>query len=111
MHSNPNILCPIHFQKGLLSIEDINDIQNGSFHILVLNDLMEKIAQSEDMRDLFSMHCHHKNITAIMVSQNPFLKGKHSHTISINTHIHILFRNKRDESSNKYFSTSFLLKT
>ena len=50
------------------------------------------------MKDLFPMQCHHKNITTIMVLQNPFLKGKHSHAIFINMHIYVLFRNKRDES-------------
>ena len=59
---------------------------------------MEKIVQSEDMKALFTIYCHHKNITTIMVTQNPFLKEKHLHMISINTHIHILFRNKMDES-------------
>ena len=32
-----------------------------------------------------------------MVSQNAFQKGPNAHTISLNTHIHILFANKRDE--------------
>ena len=98
MHQDPDILCPIEFNKGLPSLENIHALNDGQFHVIVFDDLMEKIVQSEDMRDLFTMYCHHKNITTIMVSQNPFLKGKHLHTISINTHIHVLFRNKRDES-------------
>ena len=98
MCQDSNILCPIEFNKGLPSIENINALDDGQFHMIILDDLMEKIVQSVDMRDLFTMYCHHKNITIIMVSQNPFLKGKHLHMISINTHIHVLFRNKRDES-------------
>ena len=98
MHQDPDILCPIEFNKGLPSLENIDALDDGQFHVIALDDLMEKVVQSEDMRDLFTMYYHHKNITAIMVSQNPFFKGKYSHTISINTHIHILFRNKRDES-------------
>ena len=98
MHQDPDILCPIEFNKGLPSLENIHALNDGQFHVIVFDDLMKKIVQSEDMRDLFTMYCHHKNITTIMVSQNPFLKGKHLCTISINTHIHILFRNKRDES-------------
>ena len=69
-----------------------------NFHIIVLDDMMECIVKNEDMAELFTMHCHHENITAIMVSQTQFLKGKYSHTISLNTHIHVLFGNKRDES-------------
>ena len=95
---DPNILCPIEFNKGLPSLENIDALDDVQFHMIILDDLMEKIVQLEDMRDLFTMYCHHKNITAIMVYQNPFLKGKHLCMISINTHIHILFRNKRDES-------------
>ena len=37
-------------------------------------------------------------MTAIMASQNVFQKGPNARTISLNTHIHILFVNKRDEA-------------
>ena len=67
------------------------------FHIIVLDDLMEKIVKSADIQELFTKYCHHKNITTIMVSQNAFQKGPNACTISLNTHIHILFANKRDE--------------
>ena len=67
------------------------------FHIIVLDDLMEKIVKSTDMQELFTKYCHHKNITTIMVSQNAFQKGPNACTISLNTHILILFANKRDE--------------
>ena len=67
------------------------------FHIVVLDDLMEKIVKSADMQELFTKYCHHKNITTIMVPQNAFQKGPNAHTISLKTHIHILFANKRDE--------------
>ena len=98
MHQDPDILSPIEFNKGLPSLEKcrcpwwwaVSHDHFGWSH--------GKIVQSEDMTDLFTVYCHHKNITAIMVSQNPFLKGKYSCTISINTHIHVLFRNKTDES-------------
>ena len=61
-------------------------------------DLMEKIVKSIEMQELFTKYCHHRNITAIMVSQNDFQKGPNARTISFNTHIHILFANKRDEA-------------
>ena len=50
------------------------------------------------MQDLFTKYCHHRNMTTIMVSQNVFQKGPNVRTISLNTHIHILFANKRDEA-------------
>ena len=37
-------------------------------------------------------------MTAIMVSQNVFQKGPNARTISLNTHIHVLFADKRDEA-------------
>ena len=74
------------------------------FHIIVLDDLMEKIIKSADMQELFTKYCHHKNITTIMVSQNAFQKGPNAHTISLNTHIHILFANKWDESQVSVFA-------
>ena len=33
----------------------------------------------------------------VYVSQNVFQKGPNARTISLNTHIHVLFANKRDE--------------
>ena len=36
-------------------------------------------------------------MTAVMVSQNVFQKGPDARTISLNTHIHVIFANKRDE--------------
>ena len=74
------------------------------FHIIVLDDLMETIVKSADIQELFTKYCHHKNITAIMVSQNAFQKGPNACTISLNTHIHILFANKRDESQVSIFA-------
>ena len=98
MRENPSMRFPLRFQEGLPSREDIDQIADGRFHIIVLDDLMEKIVKSLDMQELFTKYCHHKNVTAIMVSQNAFQRGPNARTISLNTHIHVLFANKRDES-------------
>ena len=50
------------------------------------------------MQELFTKYCHHRNMTTIMVSQNLFQKGPNARAISLNTHIHVLFANKRDEA-------------
>ena len=104
MRDNPSIACPICFQKGLPTQEDIDNMYDKCFHIIVLDDLMEKIVKSADMQELFTKYCHHKNIMAIMVSQNAFQKGPNAHTISVNRHIHVLFANKRDESQVSIFA-------
>ena len=98
MHDNPPIRAPLHFHKGLPSQEDIDNLYNGEFHIIILDDLMEKIVKSIEMQELFTKYCHHSNMTVIMVSQNVFQKGPNARTISLNTHIHVLFANERDEA-------------
>ena len=65
---------------------------------------MEKIVKSAKMQELFTKYCHHKYITTIMVSQNAFQDVPNAHTISLNTHIHILFADKRDKSQVSYFA-------
>ena len=97
MRNNPSIRAALHFHKGLPSQEDIDNLYDGEFHIIVLDDLMEKIVKSIEMQELFTKYCHHRNMTAIMVSQNVFQKGPNARTISLNTQIHVLFANKRDE--------------
>ena len=97
MCDNPSIQAPLHFHTGLPSQEDIDNLCDGEFHIIILDDLMEKIVKSTEMQEFFTKYCHHRNMTAIMVSQNVFQKDPNARTISLNTYIHILFANKRDE--------------
>lgn len=91
------IATPIQFHEGVPTEEIMTDFNDGKFHIIVLDDLMEKIVKSDQVMHLFSMYCHHKNITAILLTQNVFIQGVHSRNISLNTHIFVLFANKRDE--------------
>ena len=64
----------------------------------LLDDLMEYIVKSVETQNLFTKYCHHYNITAIFLTQNVFAQGPCSRTISINTHILVIYPNKRDES-------------
>ena len=66
MHDN--ISCPIQFHERLPTMQDIERIHDGQFHIIVLDDMMDYIVRNKDMAELFTMHCHHKIITIIMVS-------------------------------------------
>ena len=88
----------ITFMEGLPNLETIKNLNDGQFHVIVLDDLMEYIVKSVEVQNLFTKYCHHYNITAIFLTQNIFAKGMCSRTININTHILILFANKRDES-------------
>lgn len=87
------------FHQGVPSLDTIERLHDGKFHIVVLDDLMEQIiSKGEEVQDLFTKLCHHYNITAIFVTQNIFAQGKYSRTIGLNTHYLVLFQNKRDES-------------
>ena len=89
----------IHFHSGLPSSDFIEGMNNGEFHILVLDDLMEEVVHGGiEVMNLFTRLCHHYNITAIFVTQNIFAQGKYARSIALNTHYLVLFENKRDES-------------
>ena len=88
----------LELHEGLPSLDKVQSLNDGKFHVIVLDDLMEYIVKSVETQNLFTKYCHHFNITAIFLTQNVFAQGPCSRTISINTHILVLFANKRDES-------------
>ena len=88
----------LEFHEGLPSLEKVQSLHDGLFHIIVLDDLMEYIVKSIETQNLFTKYCHHYNITVVCITQNIFAQGPCSRTININTHILVLFANKRDES-------------
>ena len=88
----------LEFHEGLPTLEKVKSLHDGMFHVIVLDDLMEYIVKSIETQNLFTKYCHHYNITAIFLTQNVFAQGPCSRTININTHILVLFANKRDES-------------
>ena len=94
LFSLPNI----EFHEGLPDAEKIRSLNDGKFNVIVLDDLMEKIIKSVDSQNLFTKFCHHYNITAIFITQNIFAQGPYSRSINLNTHILVLFKNKRDET-------------
>ena len=91
-------ISTLEFHEGLPSLEKVQSLKDGNFHIIVLDDLMEYIVKSVETQNLFTKYCHHYNITAIFLTQNIFAQGPCSRTININTHILVVFANKRDES-------------
>lgn len=90
------------FHEGVPNAETVKEMYDGKFHIIVLDDLMEYIIKSVDTQSLFTKFCHHYNMTAIFLTQNVFAQGPCARTISLNTHILVLFANKRDESQCLY---------
>ena len=88
----------IQFHEGLPTLDEVKSLHDGLFHVIVLDDLMEEIIKSIDTQNLFTKYCHHYNISAIFLTQNIFAQGPCARTININTHILVIFANKRDES-------------
>ena len=46
MHNNPSIGAPLHFHKGLSSQEDIDNLYDGEFHIIVLALFLKKVIKN-----------------------------------------------------------------
>jgi hypothetical protein len=90
------LVAPITFIEGLPTAADFERLNDGGYHLIILDDLMQRINDSKEMANLFSRYCHHKKWTSIMITQNVFHSGRHGRTISLNTHIFVLFANKRD---------------
>lgn len=86
---------PIEFKQGLPSIEDFDPSKNN---LVILDDLMTECENDPSISNLFTVDSHHKNISVILITHNIFSKGKHTRTISLNSHYMILFNNPRDRS-------------
>jgi hypothetical protein len=66
--------------------------------LIIIDDLMDKVVNDMEMSLLFTQGCHHKHISIIYITQNLYLQGKYSRTISLNTQYIVLFRSLRDVS-------------
>ena len=93
MKTNPNIKAPISFMEGLPTKDIIDNMNNGNFHIIILDDMMEIIAKSLDVLQLFTKYCHHCNISAVFIMQNVYHQGPYARSISLDNHVNILFEN------------------
>lgn len=87
----------IQFYQGLPTMEELNDWGSENGHkILVLDDLMMKSANSEELVHMMCIGSHHANVSIIFLLQNVFVKGKSMRTVSLNCHYFILMASKRD---------------
>jgi len=99
----------ITFHQGLPEREQIEEYSEGMNHvILVLDDLMLKITQSEDCVHLFTVTSHHRNITCVFLTQNLYAPGKYARSISLNCMNVILFKNYRDARQVLTFGSQIL---
>jgi hypothetical protein len=85
----------IEFYEGIYDITNLNSQFNN---LLILDDLMREASGNEQILDMFTKGSHHKNTSVMLLTQNIFSKGKHSRTISLNSHYIVMFKNPRDRS-------------
>ena len=85
----------IKFINGLIDAQDIDENYNN---LVILDDLMKEASDDNSILDLFTKGSHHKNTSVILITQNIFSKGKHSRTISLNSHYLVIFKNPRDQT-------------
>jgi len=93
LRSVPNIT----FHEGIPSNDTLKAMADGDFHLVVIDDLMEAVVSDPNVQKMFTQYCHHYRFTAILVYQNIYAQGKCARSIAVNTHVMVLFKNKRDK--------------
>jgi hypothetical protein len=80
-------------------VEFVNDIPSVDMfdknvnNLLIIDDFQNRV---KEMTDLFTKYSHHRNITVVVLLQNPF--APHTRTLSLNAHYFVFMRNPRDKS-------------
>ena len=87
----------IIFHNGLPNTEDI-DTWKSEHTLIILDDLMNEVSKNAITQKLFTIGCHHLNISCIFITQNLYNQGKFARTITLNATYLILFENIRDSS-------------
>jgi hypothetical protein len=99
----------IEFYQGLPTATFIDQWSSENEpQILVLDDLMDSVCSSADMVQLYTVKCHHRNITTITIQHSLYPPGKHSHTLSLNVNYFIIFKNYRDQQQIGYFAKQII---
>lgn len=92
----------IEFIRGVI---DYDSLCSTVPKLVVIDDLMEEGVQNRTVVDLFTKGSHHKNLSVFFLTQNLFLKGRYSRTISLNSTYLILFKNPRDQSQIRHLAS------
>jgi adenylate kinase family enzyme len=65
----------------------------NSNNLLIIDDFQDQL---KNMTNLFTKYSHHRNLSVILLLQNPF--ASYTRTISLNSHYFIFMKNPRDKS-------------
>ena len=79
----PNLTFVEGFPKNL------NDMLCANC-LVIVDDLMSQCSQNQSMSDLFTKGSHHRGVSVMYLTQNLFLPGRQSRTISLNSHYMIV---------------------
>ena len=102
-----NITTPITYNAGFPTKQDILELPEGS--LLIIDDNMKKVVNSELMRQFFNVISGKRNISIIVVTQNYFTQGQFSRDIRNSSNVVCLFRNCADATLNIRVARAFKL--
>ena len=88
----------LKFHKGII---DVDLIDTKETNLIILDDLMTECVNDPEIMKLFTIGTHHRNMSVVFLTQNLYVQGKHSRTISLNSHYLIIFKNNRDKTQIK----------
>ncbi len=95
----------IEFHQGIPSEDTVDAIVDGRPHMIIFDDLMQRVVSDERVQTLFTQGSHHNNITVVYINQNLYAQGKCARTLSLNTHYLLLLKNARDVSQIRMLGT------
>ena len=87
----------IQFHEGLPNEKLIDEYADGKHTLIVLDDLMNSVLNSELVERLFVQSCHHKGLSVVYITQNMYQPGQRARTINLNATYLCLFHNIRDK--------------
>jgi hypothetical protein len=87
----------IQFFQGLPSETQLSEFaKDRQFRLLLLDDLLQSAINDTTVEKTYTAFAHHLKLGVIFVTQNLFLHGRVSRTVSLNANYIILFKNLRD---------------
>ena len=96
-----NLRKTVPFIELTSSLPDLDEIRatNRGPTLLILDDLITEIIDSEQYSKLFTSFSAHSNISVLTTAQNFFEQGKYAKTIVRNQTFHVIFNSRGDNQS------------
>ena len=89
----------IEFVKGIpTGLEQDPYFDVNKRNLIVFDDKMIDASKDKRIVNFFNRGSHHRNLSVIYIVKNLFHQGKRCHSISLNSHYLVLFKNPRDKS-------------